>query len=150
MVDLKIIGAEATKRRFKDMLDRSKNPKNEMDRVGARAWKAVINNFNLEQDEEGKAWPLWKKTVKGNTTRVSNRPTRRGGNKLLRDTGRMRSSIRWGSSRFESKVFTNIRYARWQEYGTKDGKIEPRSFMWISKKLRSELATNLLKYIKGK
>jgi phage gpG-like protein len=123
------------KRRFEQMRDRAKIPKTAMDIIGAKGWKDVINSFAIEQDEDGSAWKPLK------------RPRKRGGSKLLQNTGRLRMSIRWAANNTEARIFTKTKYAKFHEYGTKY--IPVRSFMWLNSKLRVRLLTDLLNYIKG-
>jgi phage gpG-like protein len=129
-------------KRFKDMGEKAKNPRHAMDIIGAKAWRAVIENFDLEKNEDGSAWAKWKK---GNQ-RVSYRPYGRGGTKLLRDTGYLRMSIRWIANTLEARIFTKVDYAKYHDHGK--GTMH-RSFMWINDKLRLQLMMDLLTYIKG-
>lgn len=121
------------------MKDRAKYPKTAMDVIGAKAWKDILNSFTIEQNENGQAWKPLKKERSGKR--------HKGGSKLLRDTGRLRTSIRWAANKEEARVFTKVKYAKFHEYGTKY--IPVRSFMWINSKLRVKFLTDLLSYIKG-
>ena len=135
MLTVDVSALKVTKRRFEKMQERAKVPKTAMDLIGAKAFKDVINSFSLQQDEEGRPW----KSLK--------RKRKRGGSRILQDTGRLRSSIRWAASKEEARVFTKVKYAKFHEYGTKNLPI--RSFMWLSSKLRIKILADLLKYIKG-
>jgi phage virion morphogenesis protein len=126
-------------RRFEQMKERAKYPKTAMDVIGAKAWKDVLNSFNVETDEDGSPWKPLKKERSGKR--------HKGGSKLLRDTGQLRTSIRWAANNEEARVFTKKKYAKFHEYGTKY--IPIRSFMWINSKLRVKFLTDLLSYIKG-
>lgn len=139
MLTVEIQGLKVVKRRFNQMRDRAKMPKHAMDLIGAKAWKDVLNSFTIEQDEDGRAWKPLKHERSGKR--------HKGGSKLLRDTGRLRSSIRWAANKTEARVFTKTKYAGYHEYGTKF--IPKRSFMWIDSKLRLQFMRNLLNYIKG-
>jgi len=143
MLDLKIIGAIAIKKNFQDMQTRAKNPKTVMGIIGAKAYKDVINSFRIEENDDGSKWYKFKdpKTEK----RISRRPTKRGGTKLLQDTGLLRESIRWESTALWAKVFTRRKYAKWHENGTRN--IPARSFMWVNDRLRLKFAKDLLEYI---
>jgi phage gpG-like protein len=134
---------KVVKRRFEDMKERAKVPRFAMDVIGAKAFKDVINSFSIEQNEDGGKWERWKK----GSARVSERPTKRGGSKMLQDTGKLRNSIRWAANNTEARVFTKTKYAKFHEYGTKYLPI--RSFMWVNAKLRVKFLTELLNYIKG-
>jgi len=129
-------------KRFKDMGERAKNPRTYMDVIGAKAWREVVKNFNLAQNEDGSDWAKWKKGNK----RVSVRPTKRGGNKILIDTGLLRTSIRWIANNVEARIFTKTKYAKYHDHGK--GTMH-RSFMWIPDKLKLKFAMELLEWIKG-
>lgn len=131
MLTVEVQGLAVVKKRFKQMQERSKMPKHAMDLIGAKAWKDVLNSFTVEQDEDGKKW----KSLK----------YRKG--QPLRDTGRLRNSIRWAANKDEARIFTKVKYAKYHEYGTKN--IPQRSFMWVSAKLRLTFLKTLLNYIKG-
>jgi phage gpG-like protein len=133
---------DIVKKRYKEMAEKAKNPRQAMDVIGAKAWRNVIQNFDLEKNEDGSVWAKWKK---GNQ-RVPYRPYGRGGTKLLRDTGYLRMSIRWIANNLEARVFTKVNYAKFHEYG--EGTMK-RQFMWISDKLKVQFLTELLNYIKG-
>ena len=129
-------------KRFQKMQKRSQNPKSQMDIIGAKAFKEVIENFNKEKNEDGTKWKKWKH--KGKRVRV--RPTKRGGTKLLQDTGRLRQANRWASSKVQAKVFNKVKYAPYHDKGEGDMK---RQFMWIPQKRVTEFSRLLLNYIKG-
>jgi phage gpG-like protein len=142
MVELEVQRLDIVKKRFKDMGERCKNPRMAMDVIGAKAWRAVVQNFDIDKNEDGSSWALWKK---GNQ-RVSTRPTKRGGTKLLVYTGYLRMSIRWIANTLEARIFTKVDYAHWHDHGKGTMK---RQFMWINDKLRLQLMMDLLTYIKG-
>lgn len=126
-----------TKKRFKDMQNRAKNSKHAMDIIGAKGFKDVINSFNVEKNEDGTSWKPLK------------RPRKRGGDKLLRDTGRLRSSIRWAANPTEARIFTKVKYAVYHDSDKPRKKLPRRQFMWIDDKLKLKFALDLLQYIKG-
>jgi len=144
MIEVEIKNLNVVKERFKDMEKKANDPKYAMDVIGAKAFKDVVNSFNVEQNEDGKKWAKFKDPKTGK--RVNQRPTKRGGSKLLQDTGILRGSIRWAASRLEAKVFTKVKYAKYHDSG--EGKMK-RQFMWVNDKLRLQFASDLLKFIKG-
>ena len=128
---------KVVKRRFEKMQDRAKALKKAMDVIGAKAWKDVLNSFTLEQNEDGEKWePLA-------------RPRKRGGSKLLRDTGRLRSSIRWAANNTEARIFTKVKYAKYHDSDKPRKKLPRRQFMWVDPKLRVKFLMDLLSFIKG-
>jgi phage gpG-like protein len=142
MVELEVQRMDIVKKRFKDMGEKAKNPRHAMDVIGAKAWRAVVQNFDIAKNEDGSSWALWKKGKQ----RVSTRPTKRGGTKLLVDRGYLRMSIRWIANTLEARIFTKVDYAKYHEHGK--GSMH-RSFMWINDKLKLQLMMDLLTYIKG-
>lgn len=144
MLEVKVEGMAVVKKRFKEMQDKSKNPRHAMDVIGAKAFKDVINSFAIEENEDGQAWAKFKDPKTGK--RISRRPTKRGGTKLLQDTGRLRNSIRWAANNLEARVFTKVKYAGYHEYGKN---AMHRSFMWVNARLRLQFMKDLLDFIKG-
>lgn len=142
--EIEVLGLDVVKKRFKGMQDKAKNPRHAMDVIGAKAWKDVINSFAIEENEDGSKWAKFKDPKTGK--RISRRPTKRGGTKLLQDTGRLRNSIRWIANNIEARVFTKVKYAKYHDKG--DGAMH-RSFMWVNAKLRLQFMKDLLNYIKG-
>jgi phage gpG-like protein len=128
---------KVTKQRFKKMQERAKNPKKFMDVVGAKAWKDVLNSFTIEQNEDGTSWKPLKKARK------------RGGSKILQDTGRLRSGNRWAASNTEARVFNKVKYGVYHNSDKPRKKLPRRQFMWISDKLKVKFLTDLLSFIKG-
>ena len=87
-------------------------------------YKDVLTHFEREEGPDGK-WERWKG---GRSTR----PTKRGGSKMLQDTGRLRLSIQPSHSSESAVVGTNIEYAAIQNYGSSKKDHPAREFMWIS------------------
>ena len=131
MISVDVQGLKVVRKRFNKMKDRAKMPKHAMDVIGAKAWKDVLNSFSIEQNEDGQKW----------------KPLKYRKGKPLRDTGRLRSSIRWAANKEEARVFTKVKYAKYHDKGTKV--IPQRSFMWVSAKLRLTFMKTLLDYVKG-
>lgn len=143
MLELKVIGAKLTARHFLERSARAKKPRQIMNVIGAKAFKDVLNSFDKEENENGKKWAKWKDPKTGQ--RVTPRPYGRGGNKLLQDTGLLRESIRWKTSKKWAKVFTNRKYAKYHDKGKGTMK---RQFMWVNTKLRLSFVKMLAGYIK--
>ena len=146
MLEIKGIGVDKLKLRFIKMQNRAKEHAQVMSAIGAMGYKDVIKSFRLEKNEDGSKW-LRFKDRKGN--RVPVRQTivkgkKRGGTKLLQDTGLLRSSIRWKSTKKWAKVFTNIKYAKYHEEGK--GEMH-RSFMWVDTKIRKKVGPMIRRYI---
>jgi phage gpG-like protein len=140
MVELEVQRLDLVKKRFKDMGERCKNPRMAMDVIGAKAWRAVIQNFDLAKNEDGSAWAKLKNPRYGKQHKKETSP------KILVDTGYLRMSIRWIANNIEARIFTKVDYAHWHDHGKGTMK---RSFMWINDKLKLQLMMDLLEYIKG-
>lgn len=138
-VELKI---DVAKKRFKAMQEKAKNPKYAMELIGAKAWRGVVQNFNLQQNEDGTMWKPLKHPRSGKRHKGSNP-------KPLLDTGYLRNSIRFATTPVQAKVFTNVSYAKYHDSAKPRTRLPRRQFMWISDKLRLQLLMNLLEYIKG-
>lgn len=144
MLEVKTTNLAPVRKRFKEMQNRAKTPRHAMDVIGGKAFKAVIQNFSKEENKDGVKWEKWKDPK--TKARISRRPTKRGGTKLLQDTGRLRGSIRWAASNIEARVFTKVKYAKYHNYG--DGSMK-RQFMYVDDKTRLKYLKTLLEYIEG-
>ena len=149
MIEIKVKGIKKVKNNLNAIEQRSKNLKLAMGVVGAKAWKDVNNSFDIEKDEDGKRWKkrLEPKKKKGIRKRVSTRPTKRGGNKLLQDTGLLRESIRWKHGSDWARVFTKTKYAGVHQYGAPSKNIVKRSYMWVSEKVQKGFSKIIGRYI---
>jgi phage gpG-like protein len=105
-----------------------------LEKIAVLAYKDILNSFKIEKNEDGKSWAKFKDSKTGRN--VNKRPTKRGGTKLLQDTGRLRSSIRWKSGVGWAKVFTKVKYAKHHEKGKKRMN---RSFMWVDNKVMKRI-----------
>ena len=135
-------------KRFSEIEKRGKNPAVAMTVISQMAYKQVMTNFDNEQGKR-RDWPKWsRKTPKGGRQYFNTRPTKRGGNKLLQDTGTLRLSIRPKVEKDEAHVFTKTKYAGYHQFGTKT--IPKRDFLWISQKKINEMAKTFINWLVGK
>ena len=116
-----------------------------MDVIAIQAWKNVIQHF---RDEEGKSrpWPKWSRRLSDGTRKFyTSRPTKRGGTKLLQDTGLLRTSIRPRSKEDEAHVFTKTKYAGYHQFGTRN--IPKRDFLWIAQDKINKMARKFIEWV---
>ena len=138
MISVKFSRLDIAKRSFKNMENRLKNSKPGMDEIAARAWKDVQDHFRLEEGGDNKPWPKWQRMTKTGRKRYSSRPTKRGGNKLLQDSGLLKNTIRFKSTSRDAIVYVYTKYGKFHQTGTR--KMERRKFMWLSYGARKRLA----------
>jgi len=133
MLDVNLSGIKEVRKEFNDMAERARNAKTVLEIIGAKGFKDVIDHFAQEEDRDNKKWVGLKYTRK------------RGGSKILQDTGRLRASIRWRTVKDEAHIFTNVVYAGVHNFGYK--KIPKREFMWVSNKAKDSMVISLLRWI---
>ena len=113
-------------------------------------FKDVIQHFKDEKNPKGKQWKRWlnRKTGKHD---LNVRPSRRGGTKMLQDTGLLRKSImsKWmkARSRNSIKVFSPLGYSGRHDEGI--GKMPKREFMYLSSDAQDKMVGMIAKIISG-
>lgn len=133
MISARLDGMKEARALFNRISQRMQNPNTAMEVIATKGWKDVIDHFQNEEGPGG-TWPGLKYT------------RRRGGNKVLQDTGRLRISNRWrvvGGD--EAHVYNNVAYANYHNKGT--SRIPQRKFMWISDKSKLSMIKTLLRWI---
>jgi phage gpG-like protein len=140
-------GFKNTFRRFLGLEKDLKNPSNAMNRIAIISWKNVLSHFDTEIDSKGNPWPKWKKRTATGIERVSSRPTKRGGTKLLQDTGRLRNSILYRAARKTASVFIKLKYASVHNFGSKNKNIDKREYMYLDKATRDKIRNTFVKMI---
>jgi phage gpG-like protein len=128
------------------MIDQIEANIKDLSRTGAmqlsagKGYKNVMKHFD---DEKGplRPWPKWSKRMPdGRRKFFDSRPTKRGGNKLLQDTGAMRGRIGFRANMNKAEIFTSntTPYAFYHHTGTK--KMPKRQFMYIDNETRKNIA----------
>lgn len=101
-------------------------------------FKDIAKNFEAEKDSGNQKW----KRFKWPDGKIRNqRPTRRGGTKLLQDTGRLKNSVLPFVEKNAAGARTNLEYAVYHNEGTK--RIPRREFAYA----RPETEEKLEKYL---
>lgn len=113
------------------------NPEVAMLRIAAQGQRDVVEHFKDERGPKGK-WPNLKS------------PRKRGGTKILQDTGILRASIRSKAAAREAIVFTDLVYAATHHFGDSSRNIPARPYMWISKKAKNLMRKTLARFIMRK
>ena len=136
-------GLKQTIQRFLGIGQKMNNPKIAVEKIAILGWKNVLNHFDTEQDSEGASWPRWK--YKG--ARVATRPTKRGGSKLLQDTGRLRGSVYYKTSGKSAIVFIKLKYAATHNYGDSARNIDKRQFMYLDQATKDQIKDTYVKLV---
>jgi phage gpG-like protein len=100
----------------------------------------VMDHFKQEMGDDGK----WARFLNRKGRRVSRRPTKRGGTKLLQDTGDLRGSLTRVYSWSGAEVGTNKIYAQTHQMGDRSRNIVDRPFAWLSEKMRMRIADQFI------
>lgn len=136
-VELKIDkrSIEQTKRFYADLQSRVTHGDRFFQRAAMIMHRQVMDNFKKEQGPDGGKWARLKKKRK------------RGGSKVLQDTGILRSSILFRGHRANAEVKTNLKYAATHQFGDKRRGIPARPYMWMPDQLRKDLTDQYGRYI---
>ena len=148
MINIKFLVNEV-KEKFKKMVINCTNLKPVMNLIAVKAYKEVIDHFDSEMGTDGK-WPTWRRKQSDGTYRYySSRPTKRGGNKLLQDTGMLRNSLRFKGFEKEAQVYDGSKngYGKYHQFGTKN--MPKRDFLWVTTENEEEYAKMIEKYVIG-
>lgn len=145
MIRMKVVGLDKVQKSFAYRQSMLVNLKPLFTVIAAKAHRNVIDHFEKEKGPKRK-WPRWsrKNPKTGIRTFFSSRPYGRGGNKILQDTGRLKGSVRFTGKRRQAEVFTNVKYAKFHQKGTKN--MVKRPFMYIDRKTRK----NIVNFMEGK
>lgn len=129
---------------FSGLTQRLKKPSRAMNTVAQIGLKNVMKHFDDEQGPNRK-WARWNKKINGKRVFFSSRPTKRGGNKLLQDTGTLRGANRGKGLNNEAWIYNRTSYAKFHQDGTK--KMVKRAFLWIDNITRRKIVTFFKKYM---
>jgi len=144
-ISVEAFNIKHARERFKGMQERAKNPKTTMEVIGIKAWKDVISHFREQSGPDG-FWPR----LSASTIKSRRKGKKKGGPKILQDTGRLRMANRWKivDGGFTVKVFNNTKYAKYHDSDEpRRGSLPQRKFMWLSPELESKFAHMLVEYI---
>ena len=104
-------------------------------------YKDVIGHFEKERGPDGK----WKRFKWPDGKIRNTRPTKRGGNKMLQDTGRLKGSIVPFVESGAAGARTNLEYAGFHNDGT--SKIPKREFAYVDDATMTKLEDYLAQAI---
>lgn len=139
-VNIKSTGFDNMRRKLDKAASDAKKPARFSDYLSARAYKEVIAHFQKEEGPDRK-WDSLKPTT------IARRRLGGGGAKILRDTGRLYSSISYRGEESKAVVFTNVQYAPTHQDGSKN--VPQRKFLWVSNGFLKIMAEAFAKFIKG-
>ncbi len=126
---------------IKNMNDRLRSRvKPGLDMIGAMGYQDVMEHFRDETGPRGR----WKG--------IDPRPKRKGqragvSDKVLQDTGLLRSSINFKTRGNEVHIFTKIIYAAVHNFGYAKRNIAQRKFLWLSKGALKRVTRKFKEYI---
>lgn len=109
-------------------------------------FKDIVRHFEEERGPKGK-WAEWSESYQKHLSRIG-----RGGNFILRFSGRLWGSIQPGEGKFRTNssgvlLFTNIEYAAAHQYGYPKRNLPARPFMWMSAKGMEDLVKQTEKWL---
>jgi phage gpG-like protein len=110
--------------------------------VGARVIADVINHFEQERGPTGK-WKAWSPAYRKYMQKRG-----KGGNKILQDTGRLRTGwqpARYRTSREGITWFNPVEYAGAHDRGTR--RLPKREFSWISRQAIEKIEKDTAKFL---
>lgn len=113
--------------------------------ISALMYSDVISHFQSEKDSDGKTWDRWK-NPNPPPRRVPRRPTRKGGSKMLQDTGRLRNSLVPFVRNDVSGVRTDVDYAVYHNEGTRN--MPAREFLYLSDKVVDMIENDIEKAVR--
>ena len=142
-MSIELIGLGKVKQKFENIVKNLKDSTPVMKEIALKGYKQVIENFDNEKDDKGKSWQKWLKNGK----RVSHRPTKRGGTKLLQDSGRLRNATTFLGTKRQAIIKNSVGYAGVHNRGAPSKNIVQRKFLWISKQNISLFGKIFLKYM---
>ena len=124
---IRVKGINRLEKKFKNIQKKAINSKPFNEYLAKEAFAQVIKNFVNESGPRGR----WK-SIK-----------HRSG-KILRDTGRLFNSIKWKVITHGAKIYSNVNYAIYHQFGGKH--LPKRSFLWVPKKFIKKIKKAFLKY----
>lgn len=132
MVDAKVTGLDQLARDMQKLIPESQK---KFYKLAATAiYKDVVRHFEQEKDSSGTKWARFKWP----DGKVRNqRPTKRGGTKVLQDTGRLKGSVVPFVEKESAGARTNVDYAIYHNDGTKT--IPKREFGYVGDETMGKL-----------
>jgi len=108
--------------------------------IKAKMHREIIKHFEEERGPDSR-WERWH--WRG---RILNyRPYGRGGNKILQDTGRLKGGFAWNLLPLEIRVFNEIDYASYHQFGTR--RMVARPFLWFEDRSIENWANTVVNFI---
>jgi len=131
-----VIGDKLVRRRLDRMAKRGLQPKDFQMFLGGKGFKEIMTNFQKEVGPSNKRWDRLKS------------PRKRGGSKVLQDTGRLRNSVKWrpiGNS--DVMLWSNLKYAAAHNFGYPPHNLPQRKFMYVPNKFARAMAISFARYV---
>jgi phage virion morphogenesis protein len=133
----------ALKNRVNKQLEIIKSSKDLLPKIAVLMYQSVMENFRQEGTDKEKWKPLAITTIKSRKKRS---------NKILQDTGYLRTSIMPVVEKGEAIVGTNVKYARIHQFGgiinKKFVKIPKRPFLWLRREYKDRIVNLITLYLK--
>lgn len=112
--------------------------------ISSMMFRDVDDHFRQESGPK-RPWPKWSRRTKTGRVFFKSRPTKRGGTKLLQDTGRLKGGSRPFTSKTEVGIINRVKYAGFHQFGTKN--MVARKFYWLSKRAFGMIADRVGRFI---
>jgi phage gpG-like protein len=133
-VELKVVGLDRVMKTFKKLSDNARDDTSAMRKIGTMGEKFVLGNFANESGPNG-PWPPLKK------------PRKRGGSKILHDTGYLRSATQSYAKQHTAIVYNATSYAPYHNSDRPRKRLPQRKFLWFSTKNVAMFAREYLKWL---
>jgi len=112
--------------------------------LSARVLSDIFDHFKKEQGPNG-SWKAWSPQYTQYMSAIG-----KGGNKILQDTGRLRSG--WQPTNYTATRegffwFNPVRYSRAHDQGSREENLPARPFAWLSKDAMKKIADDTLQFM---
>jgi phage gpG-like protein len=139
-MEIRVQGADELSKAITHLVDYVERPYRTLKQASVMMHTDVMDHFRKELGPDGN----WVRFLNRKGQRVSERQSyykgvKRGGTKLLQDTGRLRASLSEISDNTSAVVGTNLIYAPTHQYGDPHRNIVERPFCWLSEQMAKRI-----------
>jgi phage virion morphogenesis protein len=132
MAEVKI--TENINKNLNILLRKLNDPSRALKQIGQLEVSETQLRFRNQKDPSGRPW------------KKSERAKKQGGKTLI-DTGRLRSSITFATSKTDVFIGTNVVYADIHQFGSDEKNIPQRAFLGVNKKTQNNVRSVLKKFL---
>lgn len=139
MAEAKVKITENINSQLKTLFRKLKDPSRALKQIGQLETSETKLRFRNQQDPSGNAWkPLSPFTIARRKKRS---------NKILLDTGRLRSSITFAVSNTDVFIGTNVIYGSTHQFGNDKKNIPARPFLGVNKQTNENVRSVLKRFL---